>query len=317
VHKSDADILGRARAAKPDARIAGVTVFPMIVRPKARELIVGVADDPTFGPVIAFGQGGTAVEVISDKSLALPPLNLDLAERLIARTRVSRILKAYRNVPAADERAIELLLVKLSQLVADFPEIREIDLNPVLADETGVIAVDARISVAPVEAAHRGASGNPRFAIRPYPTEWVRHMQLRDGTAILVRPVRPEDEPLYGPFFAAVTPAPDRLCAGHGVRYDRRHQWCAVGRRAAARGRQLRERRIRHPHSLRPEGSRSRLAVDAVNGRICPQRRHSHHQGSGAAREYDDAGDVSGTRLPYRVRPEEPSSMVVTLELSA
>jgi acetyltransferase len=211
VREATADILSRAHAAKPEARIAGVTVFPMIVRPKARELIVGVADDPTFGPVIAFGQGGTAVEVISDKSLALPPLNLDLAKRLIARTRVSRILKAYRNVPAADEGAIELLLVKLSQLVADFPEIREIDLNPVLADETGVIAVDARISVAPVEAAHRGASGNPRFAIRPYPAEWVRHMQLRDGTAILVRPVRPEDEPLYGPFFAAVTPADLRL----------------------------------------------------------------------------------------------------------
>ena len=81
VREATADILGRAHAAKPDARIAGVTVFPMIVRPKARELIVGVADDPTFGPVIAFGQGGTAVEVISDKSLALPPLNLDLAKR--------------------------------------------------------------------------------------------------------------------------------------------------------------------------------------------------------------------------------------------
>ena len=99
-------ILKKARAAKPAARITGVTVFPMIVRPKARELIVGVADDPTFGPVIAFGQGGTAVEVIDDKALALPPLDLDLARSLIARTRVSRILKAYRNVPAADERAI-------------------------------------------------------------------------------------------------------------------------------------------------------------------------------------------------------------------
>jgi acetyltransferase len=184
----------------------------MIVRPKARELILGVADDPTFGPVIAFGQGGTAVEVISDKALALPPLDLELARRLIARTRVSRILKAYRNVPAADERAIELLLVKLAQLVADFPEIREIDLNPVLADETGVIAVDARVSIAPFEKASRGSrGGNPRFAIRPYPTEWVRHMKLRDGTAILVRPVRPEDEPLYPPFFAAVTPEDLRL----------------------------------------------------------------------------------------------------------
>jgi acetyltransferase len=212
VREAATDIFKRARVAKPDARIAGVTVFPMIMRPKARELIVGVADDPTFGPVIAFGQGGTAVEVISDKALALPPLDLDLARQLIARTRVSRILKAYRNVPAADQRAIELLLVKLSQLVADFPEIHEIDLNPVLADETGVLAVDARISVAPVDAvAGRGACGNPRFAIRPYPTEWVRYLQLRDGAAILVRPVRPEDEPLYGPFFAAVTPTDLRL----------------------------------------------------------------------------------------------------------
>jgi acetyltransferase len=211
VRDAATEILSRARAAKPGARIAGVTVFPMIVRPKARELIVGVADDPTFGPVIAFGQGGTAVEVISDKALALPPLNLDLAHGLIARTRVSHILKAYRNVPAADEGAIELLLVKLSQLVADFPEIREIDLNPVLADETGVIAVDARVSVAPVEMLHRGLSGNPRFAIRPYPSEWERHIKLRDGTAVFVRPVRPEDEPLYPPFFAAVTPVDLRL----------------------------------------------------------------------------------------------------------
>jgi acetyltransferase len=183
----------------------------MIVRPKARELIVGVADDPTFGPVIVFGQGGTVVEIVSDKALALPPLNLDLAHRLIARTRVSRILKAYRNVPGADERAIELLLVKLSQLVADFPQIREVDLNPVLADESGVIVVDARVSVAPLDKLRLGISGNPRFAIRPYPTEWERHMTLGDGTAVLVRPVRPEDEPLYGPFFAAVTPSDLRL----------------------------------------------------------------------------------------------------------
>ncbi|MGA7431863.1 MAG: bifunctional acetate--CoA ligase family protein/GNAT family N-acetyltransferase [Xanthobacteraceae bacterium] len=210
VREAASDILKRAREAKPDARITGITVFPMIVRPKARELIVGMADDPTFGPVIVFGQGGTAVEVISDKALALPPLDLDLARRLIARTRVSRILKAYRNVPAADEQAIALLLVKLAQLAADFPEIREIDLNPVLADESGVIAVDARVSVAPVER-RRGPSGHPRFAIRPYPKEWERHVTLPDGKALLVRPVRPEDEPLYAPFFAKVTQQDLRL----------------------------------------------------------------------------------------------------------
>jgi acetyltransferase len=206
VRQAAADILSRGRAARPDARIVGVTVFPMVVRPKARELIVGVADDSTFGPVIVFGQGGTAVEAINDKALALPPLDLALARGLIARTRVSRILKAYRNVPAADETAVALLLVKLSQLAADFPEIREIDLNPVLADETGVIAVDARISLTEPESRRPGpASGNPRFAIRPYPKNWERHLALPDGAKIFVRPIRPEDEVLYPAFLTAVT----------------------------------------------------------------------------------------------------------------
>ncbi len=211
VREAASDILRRAREAKPEARIDGVTVFPMIVRPKARELIVGIADDPTFGPVVVFGQGGTAVEVVADKALELPPLDLALARRLIARTRVSRILKAYRNVPAADERAIELLLVKLAQLAADFPEIREIDLNPVLADEGGVIAVDARISIAPLDQKPRHPCGHPRFAIRPYPKEWERRIALADGTAVLVRPIRPEDEALYPQFLRHVTAEDLRL----------------------------------------------------------------------------------------------------------
>jgi acetyltransferase len=211
VHDAVADILARAQAVKPDARITGVTIHPMVLRPKARELIAGVADDPTFGPVIVFGRGGTAVEVIGDKALALPPLDLELARELIGRTRVSRVLKAYRDVPAADMDAVALLLVKLAQLAADLPELRELDLNPVLADQNGLIAVDARIAVAPVEAARRGPSGHPRFAIRPYPKEWERRTELRDGTKILVRPVRPEDEPLYGPFLAAVTQQDLRL----------------------------------------------------------------------------------------------------------
>jgi acetyltransferase len=210
VREAAVDILRRARAARPQARIDGVAVFPMIVRPKARELIVGVADDPTFGPVIVFGQGGTAVEVVDDKALALPPLDLALAHRLIARTRVSRILKAYRNVPAADERAIELLLVKLAQLAADFPEIREVDLNPVLADESGVIAVDARVKVAPV-GVPRYPCGHPRFAIRPYPKDWERRIELADGAGVLVRPIRPEDEALYPQFLSHVTPEDLRL----------------------------------------------------------------------------------------------------------
>jgi acetyltransferase len=180
----------------------------MILRPKARELIAGIADDPTFGPVVVFGCGGTGVEVINDKALALPPLDLTMARELIARTRVARLLKAYRDVPAADENAIALMVVKLAQLAADLPELRELDLNPVLANEEGAIAVDARVAIAPVERTGRGMRGHPRFAIRPYPKEWERRAALRDGTAIFVRPVRPEDEPLYASFFARVT-APD------------------------------------------------------------------------------------------------------------
>src|SRR5262249_21758270 len=156
----------------------------------------------TFGPVVVFGRGGTAVEVTDDKALALPPLDLELARDLIARTRVSRALKAYRNVPAADETAVALVLVKLAQLAADLPQVREIDLNPLLADENGVIAVDARVAVATVGKAGRGPARHPRFAIRPYPKEWEKRTTLRDGTPIFVRPVRPEDEPLYRPFFA-------------------------------------------------------------------------------------------------------------------
>ncbi|MBX9846959.1 MAG: bifunctional acetate--CoA ligase family protein/GNAT family N-acetyltransferase [Xanthobacteraceae bacterium] len=212
VREAVADILARARTAKPDARITGVTIHPMIVRPRARELIAGLADDKTFGPVVVFGRGGTAVEVINDKALALPPLDLALADELIGRTRVARILNRYRDVPAADRKAIALVLTRLSQLAADLPEVKEVDLNPLLADETGVIVLDARVAVGEATALASPAGRSPsRFAIRPYPKEWEHTVHLRDGTAVLVRPVRPEDEALYPPFLQKVTAEDLRL----------------------------------------------------------------------------------------------------------
>ncbi|HEY5804168.1 MAG TPA: bifunctional acetate--CoA ligase family protein/GNAT family N-acetyltransferase [Lysobacter sp.] len=210
VREATEAILLRARDARPDARIDGVTVQPMIVRPRARELIIGMVDDDTFGPVIVFGRGGTAVEVIDDKALALPPLDLRLAHEMIGRTRVSRILKAYRDVPAADERAVALTLVKLAQLVADIPEIHEVDINPLLADRDGMIAVDARIGVSPSRRLHKGP-GHPRFAIRPYPKEWERTLELSDGASAFLRPVRPEDDELFRQFFTKVTDEDLRL----------------------------------------------------------------------------------------------------------
>lgn len=199
-----ADVLKRAKQLRPDAKLAGVLVQPMVLRAKARELILGIAEDPTFGPVVVFGRGGTAVEIINDKALALPPLDLALARELIGRTRVSRLLAAYRDVPAVKEDAVALTLVKLAQLAADLPEVTGLDINPLLADASGALAVDARVSVGAPGRKFAGP-GNARFAVRPYPSEWVRHLTVKDGWKVLARPIRPEDEPLIHDFLKHVT----------------------------------------------------------------------------------------------------------------
>jgi acetyltransferase len=210
VRAATADILARAKTLRPDARIAGVVVQAMVVRQKARELILGLANDSTFGTVVVFGRGGTAVEIINDKALALPPLDLQLARDLIERTRVSRLLRGYRDVPAVKQDAVAMVLVKLAQMAADFPEIRELDVNPLLADEVGVLAVDARIAVGPAERKFAGA-GPANFAVRPYPSQWQRSIEVKDGWRVFVRPIRPEDEPRIHEFLRHVTPEDLRL----------------------------------------------------------------------------------------------------------
>ena len=209
VEEAAAAMLARVGKLMPKARIAGVTVHPMIRRPEGRELIAGLAEDPTFGPVVLFGRGGKAVEVINDRALALPPLDLGLALDLISRTRVSRLLREYRDVPAADLDEVALTLVKLAQMSADLPEIRELDINPLLADGEGVVAMDARVRVAPVEG--RRGPVNPRFAVAPYPKQWERWLTGADGRRVFVRPVRPEDEAMYRTFFTQVSPEDLRL----------------------------------------------------------------------------------------------------------
>ncbi len=203
------EILARASSLRPDARISGVIVQAMVIRTKAREIIMGIADDPTFGTVIVFGRGGTAVEIINDKALALPPLDLRLAQDLIGRTRVSRLLRAYRDVPAVKPDAVAMALVKLAQMAADIPEIRELDINPLLADASGVMAVDARVAVGQVEPKFKG-SGPSNLAVRAYPTQWERHLQVKDWR-IFARPIRPEDEPLIHDFLRHVTSEDLRL----------------------------------------------------------------------------------------------------------
>jgi acetyltransferase len=192
--------------ARPDAVLAGFSVQTMVQRPGAHELIVGAATDPVFGPVVLFGHGGTAVEQIGDRAVALPPLNRLLARDLISRTRVARLLGGYRNRPAIDRDALEAVIVQVAQMVCDLGEIVELDINPLLADERGVMALDARIKVCPAQ-----PDGRDRLAIRPYPAELEQVCTLRDGRSVLARPIRPEDEPALRRLFQQASEQDMRL----------------------------------------------------------------------------------------------------------
>ena len=211
VREAAESVIQKARTARPKARIEGVIVQPMVARPRARELIVGLARDSTFGSVIVFGQGGVAVEIANDKAIALPPLDKQRADELISRTRVSRLMQAYRNIPAARCDDVALILVRLSQLAADVPEILEIDINPLLADENGAIALDARIAIETELVVAELPRRYSHFAIRPYPKEWQRMLVLSSGQRVFIRPVRPEDEALYEKFFQRISEEDLRL----------------------------------------------------------------------------------------------------------
>jgi acetyltransferase len=194
-------MLTRIGQLRPQARLEGFSVQKMTRRPQAHELIIGVTTDPVFGPVVLFGQGGIAVEVTADHAVALPPLNAVLARDMIQRTRVAKLLAGYRHRPAADLDAIVHVLMKISQLVADLPELVELDINPLLADSEGAIVLDARIGVA---LADKSASTLDRLAIRPYPRELEQEI-VWDGAPLTLRPIRPEDGEAHLAFASALS----------------------------------------------------------------------------------------------------------------
>jgi acetyltransferase len=196
-------VVRRVRASRPDADIEGFAVQPMIARPHAQELIIGMSSDPIFGPVVLFGAGGVSVEVADDTAMALPPLDDVLAADLVSRTRVGRLLAGYRDRAPADQKAIAAALNGLSQLIVDMPCIVGIDINPLLADADGVVALDARIEIDPGRVEETGP--NRELAIRPYPDEWQRRFDL-DGSSFDVRPIKPADVGLYPAFLEKVSP---------------------------------------------------------------------------------------------------------------
>jgi acetyltransferase len=184
------EIVENIKRNRPGAHMDGISIQPMIVKPNGRELMVGVTRDPVFGPVITFGAGGTMVEVMGDAQVTLPPLNSFLARDLINRTNVSKLLGAFRHMPPADIDALESVLLRVSEMVCELPMLVEMDINPLILDEHGALAADARVMV---EFRQPSADRYSHMAIYPYPTHLVNRWQLADGTDMTIRPIRPED----------------------------------------------------------------------------------------------------------------------------
>lgn len=194
-------ILRRVRETVPQARIEGFAVQRMVLWPHARQLMLGIACDPLFGPVLVFGEGGRAVELVRDHTVTLPPLNLPLAHQVIARTQICRRLEAHGMRPAADRDAIAQALVRLSMMLVDNPEIVACDINPLFANDQGVMAVDARVRVAAPD-----DSDLRRLSILPYPAGLEEPAALHDGSHVQLRPIRPEDEPAHAELIGRMSP---------------------------------------------------------------------------------------------------------------
>jgi acetyltransferase len=188
-------IVQRAKAYDPNAHVIGVTVQPMIKK-KGVEVILGGKTDPLFGPVILFGMGGVGVELFKDYSIGLPPLNTTLARRMMEETKVYQLLKGYRNVPPANLKLLDETVLMFSQLLMDFPQIKEIDINPLLINEKDACVLDARITI-DKEDVFRKFEPHEHMVISPYPKKYELLWTLKDGREVLLRPIKPEDEPMW------------------------------------------------------------------------------------------------------------------------
>ncbi|UCH70868.1 MAG: GNAT family N-acetyltransferase, partial [Candidatus Bathyarchaeota archaeon] len=189
------NIIQRAKKYNPEAEIRGVTIQPMIKK-QGYEIILGAKIDPLFGPAILFGMGGVGVELFKDVAIGLPPLNQTLARRIMEETKVYQLLKGYRNVPPANYKLLEETMVRFSQMLVDFPQLKEVDINPLFIDGTEAFALDARI-VIDKECVFAKFEPHEHLVISPYPKKYETLWKLRDGRTIFLRPIKPEDEPLW------------------------------------------------------------------------------------------------------------------------
>jgi len=188
-------ITQKAKEHDPKAEILGVTVQPMIKR-QGYEVIVGAKADPLFGPVILFGMGGVGVELFKDFAIGIPPLNQTLVRRMMEETKMFQLLKGYRNFPPANIKLLEEIMVRFSQMLVDFPQLKEVDINPLFINEKEALVFDARIVIDPSKVFAKSAP-HQHLIVTPYPTKYETMWRLRDGRTVILRPIKPEDEPLW------------------------------------------------------------------------------------------------------------------------
>ncbi|MGZ5779537.1 MAG: bifunctional acetate--CoA ligase family protein/GNAT family N-acetyltransferase [Burkholderiaceae bacterium] len=324
----------RLHALRPDARLQGFSVQTMARRPEAHELIVGVTTDPVFGPIILFGQGGVAVEVTADHAVTLPPLNMVLAHDLISRTRVAKLLAGYRNRPPADIDAICHTLIQISHLVTDMAEIIELDINPLLADNNGVIALDARVRVKEVD---KCVSGFDRLAIRPYPEDLEETITWQ-GKSLVLRPIKPEDGEAHIAFFNALDPEdvrsrmfirmrelqPSQLARLTQIDYDREMAFIATSRKADGQWETLGVARvIADPDNnqaefavvVRSDLKRKGLGHILMTKLINYCRNHGTREIVGEALSHNVGVLNLATKLGFDVKPTEGDSGTMHLHL--
>lgn len=336
VRSTYCELLDSVRGQRPDANIVGVTVEKMHRSTHGRELHVGMVRDPVFGPVISFGLGGTAIEVLRDRAVALPPLNAFIVENMIAQTRACRLLEGFRHMPAVRREALKEVLLRVSELVCELPEIRELDINPLLCDEHGAVALDARILIefrAPTLVRYS------HMAIHPYPTHLETDLELADGTNVVIRPIRPEDAEIEQTFVRNLSPrskyfrfmqslrelTPEMLVRFTQLDYDRELAFIAVEKKD---GREVEVAVARY--GMNPDGESCEFAVvvaDAWQGRGLGTRMMTLLMQAARARGFktmegqvlaDNAAMLDLVReLGFATRPdpENPGVYLVTREL--
>ncbi len=210
VKKAFSEMMESVKKRQPEARIEGVTIQKMVAS-FDYEFIIGSKKDPVLGPVIIFGLGGTQVEFFKDIAVGLPPLNQVLARRVLERTRTYQVMvTGYRNKPPVNLRLLDGVLVRVSNLIVDFPEIKELDINPLVISDDSALALDARV-ILDEEAVRRRAEEYAHLIISPYPTRYVEPWRLRDGRSVTLRPIRPEDEPMERELIAGLSPESSRF----------------------------------------------------------------------------------------------------------